>query len=227
MRKASIIALVAAVICVGITGWKTYQIQIGERTLLEAVGYAHQDVRLKDWTGATGNVEAAFAAQESMKRAFRELCLWLDLTAASVLAALVTGLLALRIRPNQRPERNAGNKSGFQAEPAIRRGSPWTFGTNMSSPDNTINQMSLEFLRQDVSALKIENKQLWQSYVSASADYSALQGLIVKVARKSDMDVNETLDTLEQNKKERKKELLAFLKQSKPELFEGDGALSE
>jgi len=29
MRKASIIALVAAVICVGITGWKTYQMQIG------------------------------------------------------------------------------------------------------------------------------------------------------------------------------------------------------
>ena len=121
MRKASIIALVLAVICIGITGWQRYQMQIGEHDVLEAVAYAHEGVGRKDWAGAKGNIEAAFAAQETMRHAAKEFFLWFDLTAVAVVSALVTGLLASKNLPNQPLQGTPAESSSSSTEPDGRR----------------------------------------------------------------------------------------------------------
>jgi hypothetical protein len=75
-------------------------------------------------------------------------------------------------------------------------------------------------LKQDASFLKEQNKLLMKSYVSLTADFVSLRGLLLDVASEAGIDTDNILDTADANRTKKMLELLASIKESYPGAYD-------
>ena len=85
--------------------------------------------------------------------------------------------------------------------------------------EDPIEKLNAGFLKQDVNFIKEQHKQLMRSYISLTADFVVLQGLILDIASQTRVNTDEILDTFEKTKTKKRKELLAVIKKSKPDFY--------